>query len=69
MLFYLEKWYEIGIGGWNFNIEIESNYKSKQLIVYFCEAEEEHYEHILKVEAVTTKEMFDKAIGCFKVTK
>lgn len=67
--YYLDKGYEINIGGWGFNIEIESDYKSKQLIVYFCEADGEDYEHILRVEAESTKEMFNKAIEFFRGKK
>lgn len=64
--YYLDKGYEIGIGGWKFNIEIESDYKSKQLIVYFCEADGEDYIHVLRVETETTQEMFNKAIEFFR---
>lgn len=63
--YYLGIGYQVGIGGWDFNVEIESDYKSKQLIVYFCEAKEEHYDQILKIEVKTTKEMWDKAIAHF----
>ncbi len=67
--YYLGKGYQVGVDGWNFNIEIESDYKSKQLIVYFCEAEDEDYEHVLTIEEVTTKEMWDKAIEFFRGKK
>lgn len=63
--YYLGKGYQVGVGHWGFNVEIESDYKSKQLIVYFCKAKGEHYEQILKIEIETTKEMFDKAIEYF----
>lgn len=64
--YYLDKGYEIGVGGCKFNIEIESDYKSKQLIVYFCEADGEDYIHVLRVETETTQEMFNKAIEFFR---
>lgn len=67
--YYLDKGFEINIGGWKFNIEIESDYKSKLLIVYFCEADGEDYEHILRVEEESTKEMFNKAIEFFRGKK
>ncbi len=63
--YYLDKGYQVGVGGWGFNVEIESNYKSKQLIVYFREAKDEHYDQILKIEVKTTKEMFNRAIAHF----
>lgn len=67
--YYLAKGYQLGIGGWAFNVEIESDYKSKQLFVYFSESKDEHYEQVLKVEAETTKKMFDEAIKFFKIAK
>ena len=63
--YYLSIGYQVGIGGWGFNIELESDYKSKQLIAYFCRAKGEHYEQIFRIETETTKEMFDKAIAHF----
>lgn len=63
--YYLAKGYQIGVGGWGFNVKIESNYKSKELLVFFRESMHEHYSHLLTVESEITKEMFDKAIECF----
>jgi hypothetical protein len=65
--YYLAKGYEVGIGGWAFNVEIESNYKSKQLLIYFRESMYEHYSQVFIEEVETTKEMFDKAIKHFKI--
>ena len=65
--YYLVKGYQVGVGGWGFNIEIESNYKSKQLLIYFRESMHEHYSQVFKAEVEVTKEMFDKAIEHFSV--
>ena len=65
--YYLAKGYKVGIGGWAFNVEIESNYKSKQLLIYFRESMHEHYTQVFIEEVETTKEMFDKAIEHFKI--
>ena len=65
--YYLDKGYEIGVGGWAFNVEIESNYKSKQLLIYFRESMHEHYSQVFKAEVEVTKEMFDKAIEYFSI--
>lgn len=65
--YYLAKGYEVGVGGWAFNVEIESNYKSKQLLIYFRESMYEHYSQVFIVEVETTKEMFDKAIEYFSI--
>ena len=62
---YLAKGYEVGVGGWAFNVEIESNYKSKQLLIYFRESMHKHYSQVFILEVETTKEMFDKAIEYF----
>lgn len=63
--YYLDKGYQIGVGSWDFNVEIESDYKSKSLLVYFREHKHDHYSQVFKVETETTKEMFDKAIEYF----
>lgn len=63
--YYLAKGYEVGVGGWAFNVEIESNYKSKQLLIYFRESMHKHYSQVFIAEVETTKEMFDKAIEYF----
>lgn len=67
--YYLAKGYQVGVGGWGFNIEIESNYKSKQLLIYFMENEHEHYLPVFGIDTETTKELFDKAIEFFKGVK
>ncbi|MDX9744474.1 MAG: DHHA1 domain-containing protein [Arcobacteraceae bacterium] len=67
--YYLAKGYEIGVSGWAFNVEIESEYKSKSLLIYFRENLHEHYLQVFKVEVETTKEMFDKAIEFFQLKK
>ena len=65
--YYLAKGYEVGVDGWAFNVEIESNYKSKQLLIYFRENMHKHYSQVFIAEVETTKEMFDKAIEHFKI--
>lgn len=67
--YYLAKGYQVGVGGWAFNVEIESDYKSKQLLVYFRESMHEHYSQVFIAEVETTKEMFDKAIEHFAIKK
>ena len=65
--YYLAKGYEVCVDGWAFNVEIESNYKSKQLLIYFRENMHNHYSQVFIAEVETTKEMFDKAIEHFKI--
>ena len=61
--YYLAKGHKIGIGGWKFNVNISSEYKKKILIVSFFENLK--WVEFNKTKAITTKEMFDEAIGYF----
>lgn len=65
--YYLAKGYQVGVRRWRFNVEIESNYKLKFLMVYFKERKYDHYDKILEVVGETTKEMFDKAFEHFSL--
>lgn len=65
--YYLAKGYEVGVGGWGFYVGIESDYKSKQLVVYFRRDAGSNYKQILNTATSTTKEMFNKAIEHFKI--
>lgn len=65
--YYLGKGYQVGVGHWNFNVEIDSLYKSKTLKVKFVDYEKEIDSFECKIEVETTKEMFDKAIEYFKI--
>ena len=66
--YYLAKGYQIGVGGWAFNIKIRSWYKNKRLLVYFRQ-------HSMDAGCIvfstnkqeTTKEMFDKAFEYFTI--
>ena len=62
--YYLAKGYQIGVGHWDFNVEIDCLYKSKTVKVKFVDFEIE-IDDFIKIETITTKEMFDKAIKCF----
>lgn len=64
--YYLAKGYQVGIGHWNFNVEIDTSYKSKILKINFIDYEKEIDSFECKIETITTKEMFDKAFECFK---
>ncbi|WP_418186766.1 hypothetical protein [Aliarcobacter lanthieri] len=65
--YYLAKGYQVGVGGCLFNVEIDSNYKSKGLYVYFTESSDVFVDKVLEVVEQTTKEMFDKAFEHFKI--
>ncbi len=65
--YYLNKGYQIGVGHWRFNVEIDSLYKSKTLKVKFVDYEKEIDSFECKIEVTTTKEMWDKAIEYFRI--
>lgn len=65
LYYYLDKGYQVGVGHWSFNVEIDSLYKSKTLKVKFVDYEKEIDSFECKIEVTTTKEMFDKAIAHF----
>lgn len=67
--YYLAKGYQVGVGGWNFNIQIDSDYKSKKIEVWFYSGDGLPYSIIFKTDVKTTKEMFDKAFEHFGVNK
>lgn len=67
--YYLAKGYQVGIGGWAFNVEIDSDYKEKQLEVWFYDGDELPYSKVFTALETTTKEMFDKAIEHFAIKK
>lgn len=64
---HLAQGYQIGVGGWAFNVEIKSDYESKQLLIYLRENIDDHYTQVYRVETETTKEMFEKAIEFFNL--
>ena len=64
----LAKGYEIGKGGWNFKVHIETYYKWKLLFIMFTD-KNKHLEPELIYQNLseTTKEMYDKAIEYFSI--
>ena len=63
--YYLKKGYQVGIGGWGFKVQIDTNYKSKQIAVWFYE--EAYCNSVFHSEKTTTKEMFDAALEYFSI--
>ncbi|MDK2050548.1 hypothetical protein [Aliarcobacter butzleri] len=68
--YYLNRGYSLDVVGWAFNVEINSDYRSKTLKVHFLRCNECSYSKVFEVKrAKTTKEMFDKAFEHFGVNK
>lgn len=67
--YYLDKGYEVYIGDWDFTVTIDSDYKSKQLEVWFYKGDRFPYELEFFVKEETIEEMFDKAFNYFSLKK
>lgn len=68
--YYLAKGYQIGVGGWAFNVIVRSWHKNKSLFVYFRKAGWDTESICFSSgKQKTTKEMFDKAFEHFGVNK
>lgn len=66
--YYLAKGYQIGVGGWAFNVVIRTWHKNKRLLVYFRKASWDAGSICFSSnKQETTKEMFDKAIEYFSI--
>jgi hypothetical protein len=65
--YYLAKGYQVG--KYAFNVEINSDYKSKKLAVWFHGNDDLPYSNIFTVIKTNTNEMFDKAFEYFAIKK
>ncbi|MDD2290638.1 MAG: hypothetical protein PHV52_00030 [Aliarcobacter sp.] len=64
--YHLDKGYEVGVGGWNFKVHIDTFYKWKLLFIMFTDkGKYSEPELIYQNLSETTKEMWDKAIAHF----
>ena len=66
--YYLAKGYQVGVGGWAFNVIVRSWHKNKSLFVYFRKAGWDTESICFSSgKQKTTKEMFDKAFEYFTI--
>lgn len=65
--YYLDKGYQIGVGGWRFKVNISTYFKDKEIQVMFKPNYSANYETVFRISKDTTKEMFDKAIEYFSI--
>ena len=64
--YYLDKGYRIGVGCWDFKIQIITKYKSKLLIVFFSDYNLRDIDDAVYIlNDNNTKDMFDRAIEYF----
>ena len=65
--YYLAKGYQVGIGGWGFSVQINSDYKDKNIEVFFSDKQnnEKEFDSVVTIMEETTKKMFDKAFEYF----
>ena len=67
--YYLAKGYQVGVGGWGFSVQINSDYKDKNIEVFFSDKQnnEKEFDSVVTIMEETTKKMFDKAFEYFGV--
>ena len=67
--YYLAKGYQVGVGGWGFSVQINSDYKDKNIEVFFSDKQnnEKEFDSVVTIMEETTKKMFDKAIEHFSI--
>ena len=67
--YYLAKGYRIGVGGWGFSVQINSDYKDKNIEVFFSDKQnnEKEFDSVVTIMEETTKKMFDKAFEYFSL--
>ena len=65
--YYLAKGYQVGVGGWGFSVQINSDYKDKNIEVFFSDKQnnEKEFDSVVTIMEETTKEMFDAAFEYF----
>ena len=69
--YYLAKGYQVGVGGWGFSVQINSDYKDKNIEVFFSDKQnnEKEFDSVVTIMEETTKKMFDKAFEYFTLNK
>ena len=67
--YYLAKGYQVGVGGWGFSVQINSDYKDKNIEVFFSDKQnnEKEFDSVVTIMEETTKKMFDKAFEYFSI--
>lgn len=65
--YYLEKGYQVGIGGWRFKVNISTYHKQKEIQIMFRKNRKSNYETVFRLWQKSTKEMFDKAFEHFSI--
>ena len=65
--YYIAKGYQVGVGGWGFSVQINSDYKDKNIEVFFSDKQnnEKEFDSVVTIMEETTKKMFDKAFEYF----
>ena len=67
--YYLAKGYQVGVGGWGFSVQINSDYKDKNIEVFFSDKQnnEKEFDSVVTIMEETTKKMFDAAFEYFSI--
>ena len=67
--YYLAKGYQVGVGGWGFSVQINSDCKDKNIEVFFSDKQnnEMEFDSVVTIMEETTKKMLDKAFEYFSI--
>lgn len=63
--YYLVKGYQVGVGGWQFIVNISTSYKRKEIQIMFRQDICSNWETVFRIDKQSTKEMFDQTIEYF----
>ena len=65
--YYLAVGYQVGVGGWQFKINISTLYKDKEIQIMFKQDICSNWETVFRIDKQSTKEMFDAAFEYFSI--
>ena len=65
--YYLAKGYQVGIGGWEFKVNISTFHKQKEIQIMFIQDIYSNYETVFRIDKQSTKEIFDAAFEHFYI--
>ena len=65
--YYLAEGYQVGVGGWQFIINISTSYKRKEIQIMFRQDICSSWETVFRIDKQSTKEMLDAAFKYFSI--
>ena len=65
--YYSAKGYQVGIGGWEFKVNISTFHKQKEIQIMFIQDIYSNWETVFRIDKQSTKEIFDAAFEYFSI--